>query len=566
MKSCAATGHAYSKSPHAAGAVCDRARSHIRAVSAVFLATVLLVSNANAQDSPLQRARKQFALAEQLEMQLNEKPVEERSRAEVLRVINAYQRVYLITPHTASADNALITIAKLYEDIKEPRLALRTLTFLLKGYPGTPYRNAAERDVARLIGTPERAGGTVENVRFWESANTIRVVLDLSGDVEFKQGEAKNPERIFLDVAPSRLNTVLLGKQWPVQSALLAQIRVGQYDASTVRVVLDIGGSTRVTSFKLSDPDRLVVDIAGMESAAPAAATPVTSAQPTQPAAPAAAPSPAPLPPAAAPAATTTRDAVTESRVVTPARPTDRGNLSMIRSLGLKVSRVVIDAGHGGHDTGSLGPSGYAEKDFVLDVAQRLKQLIVSDLAADVVMTREDDSYIPLEARTAKANRQSADLFISIHANSSRVRSVRGVETFFLNFTTSREALETATRENAASESSIHELQDIAKKIMLRDKVEESRELAEHIQKALSTRKDSGPNRGVKQAPFVVLIGANIPSVLAEIGFISNPVEERLIKTPEYRQAIAQSLLEGVRSYADSLSGVKVVRSQEKTQ
>ncbi len=568
MKSYAVTGHAYSKSPHAAGAVCDHARSHIRAVSAVFLAAVLLVSNANAQDSPLQRARKQFALAEQLEMQLNEKPIEERSRAEVLRVINAYQRVYLITPHTASADNALITIAKLYEDIKEPRLALRTLTFLLKGYPGTPYRNAAERDVARLIGTPERAGGTVENVRFWESANTIRVVLDLSGDVEFKQGEAKNPERIFLDVAPARLNTVLLGKQWPVQSALLAQIRVGQYDASTVRVVLDIGGSTRVTSFKLSDPDRLVVDIAGMESAAPAAATPVTSAQPPQPPAPAAAPSPAPLPAAAAPApaAATARDAVTESRVVTPARPTDRGNLSMIRSLGLKVSRVVIDAGHGGHDTGSLGPSGYAEKDFVLDVAQRLKQLIVSDLAADVVMTREDDSYIPLEARTAKANRQSADLFISIHANSSRVRSVRGVETFFLNFTTSREALETATRENAASESSIHELQDIAKKIMLRDKVEESRELAEHIQKALSTRKDSGPNRGVKQAPFVVLIGANIPSVLAEIGFISNPVEERLIKTPEYRQAIAQSLLEGVRSYAESLSGVKVVKSQEKPQ
>ncbi len=555
MRLRAVTDRSYSAGCLTVGAFCDRTRLRNQVVSAVFLASFLLVSNANAQDSLLQQARKQFAFAEQLEMQLNELAAEARSRTEILRVINAYQRVYLITPHTASADNALITIAKLYEDIKEPRLALRTLTFLLREYPGTPYRNAAERDVARLIGTPERSGGTVENVRFWESANTIRVVLDLSGDVEFKQGEARNPERVFVDVSPARLNTVLLGKQWPVQSALLAQIRVGQYDASTVRVVLDIGANARATSFKLSDPDRLVVDIAGTDSSVPAAPTPLTTAQPPQP--------PASTP---APAATPARAAETESRVVTPARPTDRGSLSLIRSLGLKVSRVVIDAGHGGHDAGSLGPTGFTEKELVLDVAQRLKQLIVSELAAEVVMTREDDSYVALEARTAKANQQAADLFISIHANSSRIRSVRGAETFFLNFTTSREALETATRENAASESSIHELQDIAKKIMLRDKVEESRELAEHIQKALSARKDSGPNRGVKQAPFVVLIGANIPSVLAEVGFISNPVEERLIKTPEYRQAIAQALLEGVRSYAESLSGVKTVRSQEKTQ
>src|SRR5262249_20116860 len=157
----------------------------------------------------------------------------------------------------------------------------------------------------------------------------------------------------------------------------------------------------------------------------------------------------------------------------------------------------------------------------------RLKDLIETDLGAAVVMTRDDDSFIPLEARTGIANQQGADLFISIHANSSNVRTVRGVETYFLDFSSTREASEIATRENAASERSIHELQDLVKKIMLRDKVDESRELAQHLERALAARKGSGISRGVKQAPFIVLIGANMPSVLAEICFISNPQDEK---------------------------------------
>jgi len=179
-------------------------------------------------------------------------------------------------------------------------------------------------------------------------------------------------------------------------------------------------------------------------------------------------------------------------------------------------------------------------------------------------MTRTEDAFVPLETRTAIANEQQADLFISIHANSSRVRSVRGVETYFLNFTSSREALETASRENAASERSIHELQDLVKKIMLRDKVDESRELAQHIQHAMAIRKGAGTDRGVKQAPFIVLIGADMPSILAEVSFISNPQEERQIKTPAYRQAIAEALYDGVRSYAESLSGTKTAKTQDK--
>jgi N-acetylmuramoyl-L-alanine amidase len=251
--------------------------------------------------------------------------------------------------------------------------------------------------------------------------------------------------------------------------------------------------------------------------------------------------------------------------VFTAAKAPNTGARSLVRSLGLKLTRVVIDAGHGGHDTGSVGPGGYPEKDLVLDVANRLKSLIENELGSEVVMTRNDDSFVPLESRTAIANQQEADLFISIHANSSKVRTVHGVETYYLNFTSSREALETAARENAASERSIHELQDLVKKIMLRDKVDESRELAQHIERALAARKGSGVDRGVKQAPFVVLIGANIPSILAEICFISNPQDEKNVKTASVRQAIAESLFEGVKSYAESLSGTKTAKVQDKT-
>jgi N-acetylmuramoyl-L-alanine amidase len=209
------------------------------------------------------------------------------------------------------------------------------------------------------------------------------------------------------------------------------------------------------------------------------------------------------------------------------ARPAANGERSLIRALGLKIGRIVVDAGHGGHDTGTIGPSGLLEKDLVLDVALRLGRLLEGKMGAEVVYTRDDDTFIPLETRTAIANQQQADLFISIHANSSRDASARGVETYYLNFTTSADALEVAARENAVSDKSIHELQDLVKKIALKEKIEESKEFASDVQHALYTgtgAKDKTlKNRGVKKAPFIVLIGANMPSILAEISFVSNP-------------------------------------------
>jgi N-acetylmuramoyl-L-alanine amidase len=255
---------------------------------------------------------------------------------------------------------------------------------------------------------------------------------------------------------------------------------------------------------------------------------------------------------------------------VREASPTARGDRSLIRALGLKIGKIVIDPGHGGHDTGTIGPHGLEEKDLVLDVGRRLGKLLQARLGADVIYTRKDDTFIPLETRTSIANQEQADLFVSIHANSSRDADARGVETYYLNFTSSAEALDVAARENAVSDKSIHELQDLVKKIALKEKIEESREFAANVQRALHSglaAKSPGiRDRGVKKAPFIVLIGANMPSILAEISFVSNPGDERRLRTVDYRQRIAESLYRGISKYVSGLSGVKVAAKIGKSQ
>ncbi len=256
------------------------------------------------------------------------------------------------------------------------------------------------------------------------------------------------------------------------------------------------------------------------------------------------------------------RASVAATTTTHTAAPNAAGERSLIRALGLKIGKIVVDAGHGGHDTGTIGPNGLEEKDLVLDVALKLGKLLEDKLGAEVVYTRDDDTFIPLETRTAIANKEQADLFISIHANSSDDSTARGVETYYLNFTSRADALEVAARENAVSEKSIHELQDLVKKIALKEKIGESREFASDVQRSLyaglSAKSPSLRNRGVKKAPFVVLIGANMPSILAEISFVSNPDDAKKLKTNDYRQRIADSLYKGVFKYVNSLSGVKV--------
>ena len=247
------------------------------------------------------------------------------------------------------------------------------------------------------------------------------------------------------------------------------------------------------------------------------------------------------------------------------ATPTASGERSLVRALGLKIGRIVIDAGHGGHDSGTLGPGGIEEKDVVLDVALRLGKLLKQRLGADVIYTRDDDTFIPLETRTAIANKAQADLFISVHANSSSDASARGVEVYYLNFTTSPEALEVAARENAVSDQSIYQLSDLVKKITLKDKIDESHEFAANVETALYSGLEEGnaglKDRGVKKAPFVVLIGANMPSILAEISFLTNPEDARQLREPAYRERIAESLYRGIAQYVSGLSGVRLAQT-----
>jgi N-acetylmuramoyl-L-alanine amidase len=398
---------------------------------------------------------------------------------------------------------------------------------------------------ASSLQDPGRQSGAhaVTAVRYWPLGETTRIAIEVTGQFQYRHGQLSNPERLYFDILGARsrlsgqpIHTIAAG------DALLKQIRVSEIQAGATRVVLDLATPVDFVAAQLANPDRLVVELrrkslpSGPEAKPPAAAAYLPAAAAYLPAA---APKPA------------------DEGAPLPAKRGNTGASSLVRALGLKLGRVVLDPGHGGHDTGSIGPTGLMEKEVVLDVAQKLGALIEERLADEVVYTRTDDSFVPLEERTALANAKQADLFLSIHANAG-VASATGTETYYLNFTTSKSAMDVAARENASSKRSIHELQNLIEKIALTDKVDESREFAATVQanlaKGLAGANAPARDRGVRQAPFVVLIGASMPSVLTEISFLSNPREERLLKSPAYRQKIAEALYKGVAQYASTLS------------
>ena len=475
--------------------------------------------------------------------------------------------------------------------------------------------------------TEGRKPSHVTSVRHWSTPDYTRIAIGLERDVKFEAQRIENPERIFFDLLNTNLTSSLLGKTFDVDDGLLTKIRVAQFQPGKSRIVLEVADGSDYRTSVLTDPPRLIIDIRSkdIQSKKAVQRTPVkepVTKEPVTPDAEAkaqpqiptgkplpvaasngarktvveadddddsevtaakldppeikpAAKAPVTLPPTALNLPTLSRSSSRNRRQpaaifpdVREASPTASGDRSLIRALGLKIGRIVIDPGHGGHDTGTIGPNGLEEKDLVLDVGRRLGKLLQSRLGADVVYTRKDDTFIPLETRTSIANQEQADLFVSIHANSSRDPDARGVETYYLNFTSSAEALDVAARENAASDKSVYELQDLVKKIALKEKIEESREFASNVQRALHSglaAKNPGiRDRGVKKAPFIVLIGANMPSILAEISFVSNPGDERRLQTADYRQRIAESLYRGISKYVGGLSGVKVASKIDK--
>jgi len=424
--------------------------------------------------------------------------------------------------------------------------------------------------------------GFLKRIRIAQFSNNVtRIVLDVSSVSDYSAFLLPNPWRLIIDIhglKPGVTPTTNLASLPPAAAPAVAAkppvVNTPQPAAVTSAAAGPRSGKQEIAALG-QQPNRvqatdhpttkpIVAAVAGTvpapqaDDGSLASTTPASTPEPVT-----RRKKPSPLHPVV-PSSTDDDDSV-----ATPpsheANPTAAGERSLVRTLGLKIGRIVIDAGHGGHDAGTTGPGGIEEKEVVLDVALRLGKLLKQRLGADVIYTRDNDTFIPLETRTAIANKAQADLFLSIHANSSPDSSARGVETYYLNFTTSPDALEVAARENAVSDESIHELSDLVKKITLKDKIDESREFAADVQKSLYDDLEEGNpgmrDRGVKKAPFVVLIGANMPSILAEISFLTNSADARELRQPAYRERIAESLYRGVARYISGLSGVRLAQS-----
>ena len=420
---------------------------------------------------------------------------------------------------------------------------------------------------------------TVRGISRTPLPDGVRVSIEMDRELVFRQERLENPKRVFFDLRGAHMSPGLRDKSLTFPDDIVREIRVGRHPQNTTRVVMDTEGVESYSVFTLYNPYRVIVDFRrkGL-AAAPAlvpgppvsAAVPTTGfvkAEPKPVPPPLSTAKPAPIVVSAPPLAPLPSRPVTPG-LLAPTIPlaNSNGQFSLARQLGLGVSRIVLDPGHGGHDPGVHG-NGVNESELVLDVSLRLKKLLESQPGMDVVMTRDTDVFIPLEQRTAIANREGADLFLSIHANASRNLKARGVETYFLNFAANPEAEAVAARENSASGQTMHRLPDIVRAITLNNKIDESRDFADAVQKSmvrtLSTKNRELQDRGVKQAPFVVLIGAGMPSVLAEISFVSHRQEGQMLKTSAYRQQIAEALYDAIVKYQKSLKSRATIASRE---
>lgn len=425
--------------------------------------------------------------------------------------------------------------------------------------------------------------GFLKRIRAAQATGDMtRVVLDVSDVTEYSAFLLPNPYRLIIDIHGKKSREEGTGKR---EEKTEPAIEVAPAAAPTASAAANISGLPPMAPTDGGDAVRPIVPapqpfaVAASKPAAKpvpntvAVAKPATTSEVTAVSfspgkveattAPTSKPIVAtvPTPRDVAVATRTTRPKADTAAPAKAAEKTADGETSLIRALGLKINRIVIDAGHGGHDSGTLGADGIEEKDVVLDVALRVGKLLHERLGAEIIYTRSDDTFIPLETRTAIANKAQADLFLSIHANSSQDSTARGVEVYYLNFTSDPTALDVAARENAVSGASVHQLSDLVKKITLKDKISESREFAADVEGSLFaglTKGNSGlKDRGVKKAPFVVLIGANMPSILAEISFVTNPRDAEQLRQPEYRQRVAESLYAGVAKYESGLAGTK---------
>lgn len=420
--------------------------------------------------------------------------------------------------------------------------------------------------------------------------NTTRVVLDAAGVTSYSVYPLYSPYRLVIDcvrvpaaaAAVAMTNTVLARvppaakeptprELAPLTARTLTNTWLRKLPTMSPRAATLLALARQSADDATAAVSAPAPNVADLAPVTPLPAATSVAGQGAEGAAAVSAPAPdvadlAPVPPL--PAVTSVGRPSTEgatAAAVAPPAHNVTGGLSIARQLGLGVSRIVIDPGHGGHDPGAKG-KGVTEAELVLDVGLRLEKLLRKVPGVEVILTRRTDEFVQLPERTAVANREGADLFLSIHANASTNTQAHGIETYFLNFASNQSAAAVAARENAASTQAMGGLPDFVKAIALNNKLDESRDFALHVQRAMVDRQKAAntmlKDLGVKQAPFVVLIGANMPSALAEMGFVTNAREAKLLKGNAYRQRIAESLLNAIRKYQRSLKNVSTVAHQ----
>jgi N-acetylmuramoyl-L-alanine amidase len=465
-----------------------------------------------------------------------------RQPSDLNESISRFRKVVKSFPKSRFADDAQYQLGEIYRSyIRDLDRAYVEYFKVVMYFPQGDMKPRAEKRLAEmetrggkrrsppaLPSLPELENGLdtsstgglerVTDIRHWSAQDYTRIVIDVAGQVEYashllrRDPSLGKPPRLYIDLENSTLDPSFSG-DITIGDGLLRKVRAGQYKPKVVRVVLDIESIEDHKIFSLSDPFRIVVDVTG------------------------------------------------ESRKKLPSSGEGKPpSLTLAQQLGLGVKKVVIDPGHGGKDPGAVGPSGLMEKDVVLGIALKLQEKIRARLNLDAILTRSSDKFLPLEERTALANTQKADLFISIHTNANKNKRVQGISTYILNVATDEEAARLAAFENAVSTKRISDLEKILNDLMLNSKINESSRLADAVQqgllKGLPRSYSEIKDLGVKQAPFYVLIGAQMPSIMVEVSFITNRWEEKRLGSDSYQDAVAEGILAGIESYIRQIETV----------
>jgi len=517
-------------------------------------------------------AKNKYLKAEAAYNKLLKNPKKQKYRENWLGCIKKYQEIYNSDPTGPWAAAGMYKTGVLYYGLykwsdkkSDKEEALNIYKSIIKEYPKSAYKAKALKEIHRIapektaeeihasayhkkrtpdltrkkeptptiekireiktaVTVPSSGIVTVTDIRYWSNPNYTRIVIDADGETSFthrllkKDPSIKKPQRLYIDLDQSRLGKTF-EKTIPINDNLLKNARAGQYSADTVRVVIDIKSFKNYKIFSLKNPFRIVIDVWGEPGGHEEYAEKTKQKE---------------------------SYVSKNGKKITPS--------AIAKQLSLGVKRIVIDPGHGGHDYGAPGYiRGTHEKDITLRIAKKLASKIKETLNCEVFLTRTKDRFLTLEERTAIANTKNADLFISLHTNASRDRRAYGIETYFLNLATDDDAIRVAAWENATSTKNISDLQSILIDLMQNAKINESSRLATHVQDSVHKNMRKNYNRikskGVKQAPFYVLLGAQMPAILIETAFISNSRECKRLMNSVYQDRLCDSIIYGIKQY-----------------